>query len=211
MLILSFLLYLHVKYTILIFVFILGFIMLNLFIGLIIGFTLSVSFLFYGPTLDLSDIFNMVIAVATAIGTFIHYDSIKQHKLQRTWDMNKEHLLNLSKKLRDGIEFTRDMADYELAKKNSLESEFMDPKLEIEKMVHLSKSVKEFLDIFYPMLPNSLITEIKIYNKNYDAINKSYPLEHQDLIKIYEKHNDNQKRLSKTLATEIRKLSGTNK
>lgn len=183
---------------------------LGFIVGLFTGFVLFVSCLMLGVKFDVPAITNIVIATATVIATFIHYNSIQQQKIQRTWDMNKEHLLNLSRILREANEFTREMADHEFDRIQGI-NQRASPVSGVDKWQYLSESLVDSLGVFAPILPDSLIKDIDAYKKKSDQINKSWgQTAGQPLFDIYEQHYENQKALSVTLARQIRRLSGTN-
>ncbi|MGB0944147.1 MAG: hypothetical protein ACPGUE_17190 [Marinomonas sp.] len=162
--------------------------------------------------IDLIVMTNVVIAVSTATAAtaaIIHFDSIRKQRKDRIWEINKTHLLEMSKSLFNVIEITRSEMEFEFEKIQEISSE--KPKDDhSEKYKKFSESLHDLLNVYEPMLSDEIPKAIKVYLDKIESINLDYHNNRiTNLFEVYDNVLFHQMELHKVLSDYIKNLAGT--
>ncbi|EJF0912110.1 hypothetical protein O1B84_003360 [Vibrio cholerae] len=180
-------------------------------LGIVTGFTATIWYvaLDLNFELDSSLSINIVIATATIIATAIHYDSVRQQKRERVWEINKENLLSLSRALSSEMKRTALYADRAFYIEQGIpidDSELDDSPDAYKKF---KKVIDESLDVYKPLLNKELIEAIEAFQKEDREIDIAVENNAMSVFEAYDAIHAEQKKLHSTVSDFIKKAYAT--
>lgn len=179
-------------------------------VGLFGGFILFISILIPGIKFDASIATNLVIAIATAMATTIHFSSIRQQRKDRLWDINKPILIGLSQSLSSVIKASEFYLQEEYASENLDDAPNPNDKPDPTVYKDFSRKREYALNVYKVLMDKELIDtlkEAKRINDNIDHGVSEYGDHH---ITAYEESISTNKDLQEKLSFFIAKMSGVN-
>lgn len=183
------------------FLFVLGAVV-GLFVAMVMISLLSV----FKLSLDIGILTNIIIAAATIVAVYIHYDSHKKLRQDRIWEINKDLLLDLIHYLSGAINATR-------AEIDNLHLHPNDNEIKVDRTVFtkLDKKISYALNVYRPLMDNELISKISNLGKAENRIEAEVFEEDLDHIEAYNQLIEEYELLYKTLQQFIVELSGVDK
>lgn len=150
---------------------------------------------------------SIVIAAATAIATAIHFDSVRNQRKDRLWEINKGSLLRLSKDLSDAIEMSSKLSDREFNRQQgNLNNTCTDGSGEINQQ--FKEVISDFLNVYKPLLSADLIFAIEEYQTVEKNIKEMWEKDVLSIFKAYDEQLAAQKKLQEVIAKFIKDVSG---
>nr|WP_014343636.1 hypothetical protein [Aliivibrio fischeri]AEY78222.1 hypothetical protein [Aliivibrio fischeri] len=179
--------------------------MLNLIISFMLGVFVTVWYLYLDLTFnfDASMTVNIVIASAAMIATAIHFDSVRTQRKERLWEINKDSILRLSKALADAIEITSNQCDKEMG---IAINDSLDKANEVDNS--LNNMLSDSLNVYKPLLSESLILAIEEYQKEEMAISNKWHTDEYTTYEAYDELLGIRKKLQLVVLQYIKKVSG---
>lgn len=183
--------------------------MINLILGILLGFTLTIWYLVFDMQLNFDHIFsvNIVIAMASVTATAIHFDSVRRQRKDRVWEINKENLINLSKAISDAIEISSKLSEREF---NNMQGIPDDTDTDGAKEINdtFRKTISHSLNVYKPLLNSELTDAIEKYQKEEKSIEEDF---NHDAIRSFEAYDRQwaaQKELHKVVSSFIKGVAG---
>jgi len=183
--------------------------MVKVVIGAVIGFAMAVLYFTFASKFSFNPALalNVVIAVATIFAVAIHFDSVRNQRRDRVWEMNKENLLSLSKALSSSIDINSKLSEREFNKMNGIPDETnTDGAAEINNK--FQQHISESLNVYKPLLNEELITVIEKYQKAEKQIEDDYNCDAISVFEAYERQWEKQKKLQVSVSAFIKKVAG---
>ena len=174
--------------------------------GIMIGFSATILYLVLDHRLDFNHSLsvNVVIAMATIIATMIHFDSQHKARKDRVWDMNKSVLLELAHALSEVIEGTENEIDNLHGNYEGFEKNKVKP--------YVFKNIKDKVDyaltVYRPLMDEKLIKIIEKHNEQDIKVTREVDFEDLDHLEAYETMLAEHKNLYKALLKFMGDISG---
>lgn len=180
--------------------------MLKFYMCLTLGGVASVTYLTYGNfPLDTNMAVNYIIAWAACLAAVIHYESIKNQRKDRLWEINKPVLLELTRVLSEVIEETQQCINDEQARQSG-----PSPEREGNSSVwrQLDKKIDYALNVYRPLMSKELSNEIEALKATNKEIVRQVNYEDLENIDAYEQSLTAYNHLYSNLIKFINKISG---
>jgi hypothetical protein len=177
-------------------------------VGLFGGFTILVLLLTNNVEINMPVMTNIVIAFATVIATIIHFNSIKQQRRDRLWDINKPILLGLSKSLSDVIKASEYYLNCEYADRydHKISSSLVKP---LDNVYQDFSHKREYaLEVYGLLMDRDLIEALNVAKRINDDLDEGVNMYGVDHITAYDESISANRDLQKKLAFFIAKMSG---
>ena len=158
--------------------------MLKFFMGLTLGGAVSATYFTYPNfPLDTNLSVNIIIAWAACFAAVIHYESIKNQRKDRLWEINKPVLLELTHVLSEVIEETQQCINDEQERQSG-----HNPDREGSSSVwrQLDKKIDYALNVYRPLMSKELSAEIETLKAKNKEINHQVNHEFLENIDAYE-------------------------
>ena len=139
---------------------------LGIFLGIFLSMITFLTISAFSVSFDINFITNFIIALATTIAACIHYDSQKQLKRNRIWEINQGLLLELTEALATAIQATENS----IHNMNSCTKEYKP--VERDSWENLRMRVSYALTVYKPLMDDNLIIHIEHYKRIDDDISK---------------------------------------
>lgn len=183
--------------------------MLKYILGIITGFIITILYVVLERNFkfDSGLSINIVIATATIVATAIHYDSIRQRRRERVWEINKDNLLNLSRALSADIKRTALYADRAFYIEQGMDVD--DTQLDDTPNTYkkFKKVIDESLDVYKPLLNKELIDAIETFQRTDKNIDIAVEDGEMSIFDAYHTLHSQQKKLHSTVSDFIKKVS----
>ncbi|WP_305818517.1 hypothetical protein [Photobacterium leiognathi] len=152
---------------------------------------------------------NVIIAIATIMATAIHFDSVRNQRKDRLWEINKESLLKLAKSISDSVEMTSKFHDEAFYRMQGIENEVevinTDGSQDVFKK--FKEALSDSLNVYKPLLSSIVIDAIEEYQKSEKEISRLYDLEEYTEFDVYDEELCAQKKLQKIVLDYIKHVS----
>ena len=158
--------------------------MIKVVLGIMIGFSATILYLVLDHRFGFNHSLsvNVVIAMATIIATMIHFDSQHKARKDRVWDMNKSVLLELAHALSEVIEGTENEIDNLHGNYEGFEKNEVKP--------YVFKNIKDKVDyaltVYRPLMDEKLIKIIEKHNEQDIKVTREVNFEGLEHLEAYE-------------------------
>lgn len=179
-------------------------------VGFFISFVLLVFLLVFDAKFDISVMTNLIIAAATVMASVIHFNSIRQQRKDRLWDINKPILIGLSKSLSSVIKATEYYLQEEYARHYI--DDAPDPNDQPDPGVYkeFNQNQEYALEVYKVLMDKELIDALAEAKRINESIDRSVFEDGVDHISAYESSIAVNKDLRIKLGFFIAKTSGVN-
>ena len=185
--------------------------MINFILGVLTGFALTIWYVAFDIRydFDFNIAVNAVIASATAIAAYIHFDAVKNQRKDRVWEINKAPLLGLLESLSEVIEVTLQLLDFEFEINQGIAHPDDRPKDSTEQYKKLSKHIKSSLNVYEPLLSDEIISAIEQYKSANQAVDRAFEVDQiTSLYEVYDNISANQEALHKVISQHVKDIAG---
>jgi len=155
---------------------------------------------------------NIVIAAATAVAAAIYFDSARNQRKDRLWEINKDSLLRLYKDLADTIAISSTHSIREVSASESSDEQSISDDVatggEREICQKFNEMAADFLNLHKPLLSSDLILALEEYQAAEAQIKTKFEFDAEFKFKGQSEQLIAQKALQVVLAKFIQNVSG---
>ena len=157
----------------------------------------------FSVNLNITVATNIIIAGATCIAVYIHFDSIKHQKQNRIWDTNKEIIIKLTSSLHELIDLIHTYIDcYHTGES------YNDSEEDANKYKAFSKNMEAALNVYRPLMSPELVNSLTELRNLRKSLIIDVNRDGMDILEAYEIEVNKCQHLHSQLLKFIGSMSG---